>query len=84
MTAFVSVSMWMCVRQRIVACARMYVFVTDTVMLASFLAYLSLDSDPAKPDRLVGQVFKVSAARAEDSGFESRLRLDFSGVESCQ
>ena len=33
-------------------------------------------------DRLVGLVIKVSASRAEDPGFESRLRRDFSGVES--
>ena len=36
------------------------------------------------PDRLVGLVVKVSAPRAEDPGFESRLRRDFSGVESYQ
>ena len=30
-------------------------------------------------DRLVGRVVKASAPRAEDSGFESRLRRDFSG-----
>ena len=36
------------------------------------------------PDRLVGLVVKASASRAEDSGFESRLRRDFSGVESYQ
>ena len=35
-------------------------------------------------DRLVGLVVKVSASRAEDPGFESRLRRDFSGVESYQ
>ena len=29
--------------------------------------------------RLVGLVVKASASRAEDPGFESRLRLDFSG-----
>ena len=33
-------------------------------------------------NRLVGLVVKVSASRAEDPGFESRLRRDFSGVES--
>ena len=31
------------------------------------------------PDSLVGLVVKASASRAEDPGFESRLRLDFSG-----
>ena len=30
-------------------------------------------------DRLVGLVVKASASRAEDPGFESRLRRDFSG-----
>ena len=34
--------------------------------------------------RLVGLVVKASASRAEDPGFESRLRRDFSGVESYQ
>ena len=35
-------------------------------------------------DRLVGLVVKASASRAEDPGFESRLRRDLSGVESYQ
>ena len=30
-------------------------------------------------DRLVGQTVKASALRAEDPGFDSRLRRDFSG-----
>ena len=34
--------------------------------------------------RLCGLVVKVSASRAEDPGFESRLRRDFYGVESYQ
>ena len=38
----------------------------------------------ASPDRLVGLVVKASAPRVEDPGFESRLRRDFSGVESYQ
>ena len=33
-------------------------------------------------DRLVGLVVKASASRVEDPEFESRLRRDFSGVES--
>ena len=37
---------------------------------------------PFLPDRLVGLVVKASASRAEDPGFESRLRRDFFGVES--
>ena len=35
-------------------------------------------------NRLVGLVVKASASRAEDPGFESRLRRDFCGVESYQ
>ena len=35
-------------------------------------------------DSLVGLVVKASASRAEDPGFESRLRRDFFGVESYQ
>ena len=34
--------------------------------------------------RLVGLVVKASASRAEDPGFESRLRRDFFGVEAYQ
>ena len=34
--------------------------------------------------RLVGLAVKASASRAEDPGFDSRLRRDFSGVESYQ
>ena len=35
-------------------------------------------------DRLVGLVVKASASRVEDLGFKSRLRRDFSRVESYQ
>ena len=35
-------------------------------------------------DRLVDLVVKASASRAEDPGFEFRLRQNFSGVESYQ
>ena len=38
----------------------------------------------AHNNRLVGLVVKGSASRAEDSGFESRLHRDLSGVESYQ
>ena len=34
---------------------------------------------PTLPDRLAGLVVKASASRAEDPGFESRFRRDFSG-----
>ena len=33
----------------------------------------------SSPDHLIGLVVKVSASRAEDPGFESRLRWDFFG-----
>ena len=35
-------------------------------------------------DRLVGLVVKAFSSRAEDPGFDSRWRRDFSGVESYQ
>ena len=35
-------------------------------------------------DRLIGLVVKASASKAEDPGFESRLRREFFGVESYQ
>ena len=35
-------------------------------------------------DSLIGLVVKATASRAEDSGLESRLRRDFSWVESYQ
>ena len=43
------------------------------------MAELSLPTN-----RLGGLVVKASALRAEDPGFESRLRRDFFGVESYQ
>ena len=39
---------------------------------------------PCQLNCLVGIVAKVSALRAEDHRFESRLRQDFTGVESYQ
>ena len=57
-----------------------------------FVAFLSLSAifekfhrqsgcslDSLRGDRLVGLVVKASALGAEDPGFESRLRRDFSG-----
>ena len=35
-------------------------------------------------DRLAGLVVKASASGADNQGFESRLRRDFSGIESYQ
>ena len=42
------------------------------------------DFTAATGNRLVGLVVKASASRADDTGFESRFRRDFSGVESYQ
>ena len=39
---------------------------------------------PSTSERHVGLVVKASASRAEDPGFESLLRRDFSGLESYQ
>ena len=38
------------------------------------------NKDSPSPDHLVGLVVKASASRAEDPGFESCLRQDFSGL----
>ena len=45
---------------------------------------LRCDLSLSTSDRFVGLVVKASASRAEDPGFESRLRRDFFGVESYQ
>ena len=45
---------------------------------------LSTEVTDLPDNRLVGLVVKASASRAEDPGFESRLRRDFSEVESYQ
>ena len=45
---------------------------------------VAMSSFPFHKDRLVGLVIKASASRAEDPGFESRLRRDFFGVDSYQ
>ena len=45
---------------------------------------VSQDESPLVINRLVGLVVKASTSRAEDPGFESLLRRDFSGVESYQ
>ena len=44
----------------------------------------SYSSSVTVVDSLVGLVVKASTSRAEDPGFESRLRGDFFGVESYQ
>ena len=48
------------------------------------LLHFVINHDCLFVDRLVGLVVKASASRAEDPGFESRLRRDFIGVESYQ
>ena len=44
----------------------------------------TLEGVPVAEDRLTGLVVKASASRAEDPGFESRLRQDLFRVESYQ
>ena len=46
--------------------------------------HAGVDALPLRQYRRVGLVAKASASRAEDPGFETRLRRDFSGVESYQ
>ena len=41
--------------------------------------YRHIRAPPPSLDRLVGLVVKASASRAEDPGFKSRLRRNFSG-----
>ena len=45
---------------------------------------LRKEEESKKGTRSVGLVVKASASRAEDPGFESRLRRDVFGVESYQ
>ena len=53
-------------------------------MVRNVLTPFTLLPRPWPQDRFVGLVVKASAWRAEDPGFESRLRWDFFGVESYQ
>ena len=55
----------------------------DTMMVVA-MSVLHVEQWFPCRDRLVGLVVKASASRAEDPGFESRLRRDFFGVESYQ
>ena len=77
-----------CVRVCARACARVrvtyYLFVFVGCMIQRPFVYSSYyeRSITSVLDRLVGLVVKASASRAEDPGFQSRLRRDFSGVES--
>ena len=52
-----------------------------SVMISTFLVHVILSSQK-RPSRWPNG--KASASRAEDPGFESRLRRDFFGVESYQ
>ena len=56
------------------------------IMLCLNVCFLSFSPSVVfvESDRLVGLVVKASASRADDSGFESGLCRDFSGVESYQ
>ena len=53
--------------------------VVRDLALCEPLVLPSVPSAPSFVDHLVGLVVKASASRAEDPGFESRLRRDFSG-----
>ena len=65
---------------------RPFVFVGKMENFASSLLTKNSKLVPctASLDCLVGLAVKASASRAEDPGFESRLRQDFSRVESYQ
>ena len=52
------------------------VYFCDYNILSSYFSF--------SRNRLIGQVVKASASRAEGPGFKSRLRQDFFGVESYQ
>ena len=54
------------------------------ITIHCFYKYTISKHETAMIRRLVGRVVKASASRAEDAGFESRLRRDFFGVESHQ
>ena len=61
----------------------MMIFVTiKTTMTVKMIRLMAVKT--AIDDHLVGTVVKASASRAEDPGFESRLRRDFFEVESYQ
>ena len=51
---------------------------------ATVILYVSWKFKCFCSDRLVGLVVGASASRAEDPGFESRLRRDVFGIESYQ
>ena len=51
----------------------------QSLLVPFFLLLLLLTTPPSSFDCLVGLVVKASASRAEDPGFESRLRRIFPG-----
>ena len=55
-----------------------------SVVTTSAVVRSSITGGSVSRVHVVGLVVKASASRAEDPGFESRLRWDFSGVESYQ
>ena len=57
---------------------------TRSVIEESDPCFPALEMHSLPPDHLVGLVVKASVLRAEDPGFESPMRQDFSGVESYQ
>ena len=57
---------------------------STTVMTTTPEVQIATVARSPPKNRLVGLVVKASASRAEDPGFESRLRRDFFGVESYQ
>ena len=63
-------SYWLDEAKTTVKCLRLYLPMLHIVLLSS---------DFCESDRLAGLVVKVSVSGAEDPGFESRLRRDFSG-----
>ena len=64
----------------------LYPFFFLLLVLAQYNPSLLIEDMSGIPfaNRLVGLVVKASASRAEDPGFESRLRRDLFGVESYQ
>ena len=63
---------------------RSQIFVVISWVYSAAIQVSTSASPCFRSDRLVGLVVKTPASRAEGPGFESRLRRDFSGVESHQ
>ena len=69
--------------QRVALSIFKYIGARFDLVLTTFKVFV-LVSTTVSLDRLVGLVVKASASRAQDPGFESRLRREFFGVESYQ